>query len=144
MRNENEVEENEVERLVEIAAAAIVARVADGLTVEDVRPLARQAIEERIARGADVEFWAQSPSSFPMLECINLGHKRRAENAAFYAARRETKTRAALSPVAVYGEEEAARFRYDAVTALGYFMMVAARRWRDAYDDLAAALHSDN
>ncbi len=80
MRNENGVEENGVERLVEVAARAIVARVGDGLTVEDVRPLARQAIERRIARGADVEYWARSPNSFPMIECINLGRNRQAEN----------------------------------------------------------------
>ncbi len=142
MRNENE--ENEVERLVETAAHAIVARVGCGLTVEDARPLARQAIECRIARGADVQDWACSPGGFPMIECINLGRNRRAENAARQIEQHEAKTRAALSPVGVYGEEEAARYRYDAGTALGYFWSLAGDRWRKAYNDLAAALHSNN
>ncbi len=131
MRNENEVEENEVERLVEVASRAIVALIGRGVTLADARPLARLEIERLIARGYGVESFVEAPRGAPVTECNMIAKSR-------------MKTRAALSPVAVYGEEEATRVRYDAVTALGYFMMLAARRWRDAYDDLAAVLHSDN
>jgi len=76
MRNENEVEENEVERLVEVAARAIVARVGRGVTVEDARPLARAEIERRIACGLSVESFVEAPRGEAVLRCAWFADKR--------------------------------------------------------------------
>ncbi len=74
----NEVEENEVERLVGIAARAIVARVGRGATVADARPLARREIERRLSRGWSVEDWAQSPGGSAVTACSMIAKRRRA------------------------------------------------------------------
>ncbi len=77
MRNENEVE-----RLVELAARAIVARIGAGVTVADARPFARREIERRIERGLDVERFIREPGGAAVVECNMIAKRRQAKRTA--------------------------------------------------------------